>query len=125
MQWICKNMKIEEDNIKIALLGASFDTGNMGVNALAESSIKCNLHRWKNAEIKLLGTGRAEGQQWVKIQSRKLCLKKVSIRFCGNAFLRNHFRWIEGFNLIIVNLSGHEIVRSNKSCSFSTFRNLY
>ena len=42
---------------RILLLGASFDTGNLGVSALAESSIKIILNKWPNAQIILLGSG--------------------------------------------------------------------
>jgi hypothetical protein len=48
---------VNKRNMKICMLGASFDTGNMGVSALAESSIKYILNRQPNVEIILLGCG--------------------------------------------------------------------
>ena len=36
---------------KIWILGASFETLNMGVSVLAESSIKCILQQWPTADI--------------------------------------------------------------------------
>lgn len=77
--------------MKICLLGASFDTGNMGVNALAESTIKCILHRWPDAEIAQLDSGRQVGEHQLKIGNKTLRIKKVPIRFCKNIFLENHF----------------------------------
>ena len=76
---------------KIGLLGASFDTGNMGVAALAESSIKVILNRWPDAEVISLGSGREPGEHQLKINDRELRIKTVPIRFCKNIFLPNHF----------------------------------
>ncbi|MCP4138142.1 MAG: hypothetical protein GY754_44680 [bacterium] len=82
--------------VKIALLGASFDTGNLGVSALAESSIKCLLRRWPNAEITLLGTGRELYTHTMTIEGRELSMGNLPIRFAKNIFLSNHlfiFYW--------------------------------
>lgn len=76
---------------KICLVGASFDTGNLGVSALAESSIKCILNRWPDAEIVLLASGRESGERWLKLMGRDVLVHKVPIRFCKNVFLPNHF----------------------------------
>jgi len=77
--------------MKIGLLGASFGTGNMGVAALAEASIKVILNRWPNAEVILLGSGREPGEHRVKIGDKDLCIRELPIRFCMNVFLPNHF----------------------------------
>lgn len=85
-------MQIKQNKkIRIGLLGASFSTGNMGVNALAECSIKCILNEWPSAEILLLASGRAEGEHRLKLEGRELRLKKIPIRFCKNVFMPNHF----------------------------------
>lgn len=54
-----KHSAIMHELMKIGLLDASFDTCNMGITALAESAIKCILHRWSDANITLLGNGQA------------------------------------------------------------------
>ena len=77
--------------IRIGLLGASFDTGNMGVSALAESSIKCILNRWPNAEVTLLDSGRLLGEHRQRIGDKDICVRELPIRFCKNIFLDNHF----------------------------------
>lgn len=79
------------ESVKIGLLGASFDTGNMGVNALAESSIKCILHYWPEAEITLIACSRVEEKVSQKIHDREIALTKIPVRFCKNIFLDNHF----------------------------------
>jgi len=78
-------------SVRIGLLGAAFDTGNMGVSALAESATKCILYRWPEAEITLLDSGCVVGEEQLRIGDNALCIKKLPIRFCRNVFLANHF----------------------------------
>ena len=85
-----KEAKSQKKSMKICLLGVSFDTGNMGVNALAESSIKVILHRWPDAEVTLLGTGITDGEYGLVISGRKVRVKILRLRFCRNIFLRSH-----------------------------------
>jgi colanic acid/amylovoran biosynthesis protein len=77
--------------MKVCLLGASFDTGNLGVSALAESSIKIILNRWPDAEIVLLGSGSADGEHYLKLSGREVRVSVVRMRFCKNVFMRSHF----------------------------------
>lgn len=76
--------------MKVCLLGASFDTGNLGVSALAESSIKIILNRWPDAEVILLGMG-STGEHCLKLSGREIRVRIVRMRFCKNMFLRSHF----------------------------------
>jgi len=77
--------------IKVALLGASFDTCNMGVSALAETSIKCILNRWPEAEVILLGESRFVGEHHLVIKDRVLSIRRVPVRFGKNILATNHF----------------------------------
>ena len=81
----------DKENMKICLLGASFDTGNLGVSALAESSIKIILNRWPDAEVILFGTGSTDGEHCLKLSGREIRVRIVCMRFCKNVFLRSHF----------------------------------
>ncbi len=74
----------------ILLLGASFNTGNLGVSALAESSIKCILQKWPDATIKILGGSRSHETTTVSINKKKLQISNIPIRFSKNIFLKNH-----------------------------------
>lgn len=76
---------------KICLLGASLDTSNMGVSALAESSIKCILNKWPDSEVILLGSGRTAGEHNLELKGKEFSVRDVPIRFCKNIFLANHF----------------------------------
>jgi len=87
--------------MKICLLGASFETGNMGVNALAESAIKCARHRWPEAEVVLLGSGRKADEQRLMIQDSRLCIRKLPLRFCRNVFMAEHFCVLLGCALLL------------------------
>jgi len=77
--------------MKVCLLGAAFDTGNLGVSALAESSIKIILNRWPGAEVTLLGSGSEDGEHRLQISGRQVRVSVMRMRFCKNVFLRSHF----------------------------------
>lgn len=83
--------KIEKKNMKICLLGVSFDSGNMGVSALAESSIKVILNRWPDAEVTLMGMGKTDGVDRLEISGREVQVVRLRLRFCKNVFLRSHY----------------------------------
>ena len=81
----------KKNSKKVCLLGASFDTGNLGVSALAESSIKVILNRWPDAEVTMLGTGRIDGEHCLTLSGRRVRVRLSCMRFCKNVFLRSHF----------------------------------
>lgn len=82
---------IEKEDMKICLLGASFDTGNLGVSALAESSIKIILNKWPDAKIVLLGTGSSDNEHCLNLFGREIRVRVERMRFCKNVFMRSHF----------------------------------
>jgi polysaccharide pyruvyl transferase WcaK-like protein len=98
--------------VKIGLLGASFDTGNMGVNALAESSIKIILNRWPEAEIVLLGSGLTPQEQKLPVLDRQVVLKTLPIRFSKNLFLPYHFLKFAAYALLVKILPGRRLKKS-------------
>ncbi|MCE5187070.1 MAG: polysaccharide pyruvyl transferase family protein [Planctomycetaceae bacterium] len=77
--------------MKIGMPGASLDTGNYGVSALAEASIKCLLERWPEAEFVFLASGRAPKVTEIVIGHRHYSIPNLPIRFCRNIFLKNHY----------------------------------
>jgi polysaccharide pyruvyl transferase WcaK-like protein len=78
-------------HVKVCVLGASFGTGNLGVSALAESSIKCILNCWPDAEITLLEGISESGNMSVNISGRDIELDICGMRFCSNIFVDHHF----------------------------------
>lgn len=87
--------------MKICLLGASLDTGNLGVSTLAESSIKVIISRWPNAEIILLGSGYAPRQRRLFVLDREIYIKTIPIRFSKKIFLPYHFVWFALYGLVV------------------------
>ncbi len=86
---------------KMCLLGASFDTGNLGVSTLAESSIKCILKRWPDAQITLLASGYTEHISKLNLDGVDVVIKELPIRFSKNIFLSNHFCLMMFYAVII------------------------
>lgn len=80
---------MEQQNPKIWLIGASFITTNMGVNALAESSLKCIFKHWPNADV-ILRT-REDGQD-LKFQffGRQISIRKRELEFHKHPFKTNN-----------------------------------
>jgi colanic acid/amylovoran biosynthesis protein len=76
---------------RICLLGASFDTGNLGVSALAESSIKLIIRQWPEAEVVLFASGRDEQRYTFELLGKSVEVKTMPVRFCANVLLPNHF----------------------------------
>jgi polysaccharide pyruvyl transferase WcaK-like protein len=86
---------------KICLLGASFETCNMGVSALAEASIKCMLNRWPDARVVLLGSSREAGTHRLKLHGREVLIPKIPVRLCKNIFTPNHFCVLAFYALVL------------------------
>lgn len=113
-----KRTETKHELMRIGLLGATFDTGNMGVSALAESSIKIILHHWPDCKIVLLGMGWEPGQYRVKVWGREVAIKTLPIRFCKNVFIKNHFIVLCLYALLF------KIFRWEKFKRFCTRRNV-
>jgi len=77
--------------MKIGLLGASLEVGNLGVKALAEASTKVLLHTWPDAEIVLVGGREPNARHHLTIEGRSIELRTLPIRFCKNVLLPYHF----------------------------------
>jgi len=91
---------IQRDKVSICVLGASFDTGNLGVNALAESTVKILLHRWPDAEIVLLGSGYEPGTFSLPVGDRQVMLQILPVRFCRKLFLPYHVLWFALYGIV-------------------------
>lgn len=80
-----------DKTVWVGLLGASFDTGNYGVSALAEGTIRGFLEKWPNANFILLASGRSVRKEVRTIGTRTLEIVNLPVRFCRQIFLKNHF----------------------------------
>jgi polysaccharide pyruvyl transferase WcaK-like protein len=101
--------KDKDNSIKICLLGPSFDTGNLGVNALVEASIKAIVNRWPDAEVTLLGSGCVDSEYRLSLFGREIQVKSMPIRFCTNVLLPNHFMVLLLYGMILKIFRGHRL----------------
>ena len=90
----------ERKPLSIVLLGASFDTGNLGVSALAESTIKILLHRWPKAEITLLGSGYDPANLCLPVGNQEIRIRSVPVRFSKKLTLPYHFLWFVVYGVL-------------------------
>jgi colanic acid/amylovoran biosynthesis protein len=109
---------------RIGLIGASFETGNMGVGALAAGAIRCIYTQWPNAEIFIIDYAK-------KASSRSLCLggevvevKLLNIRFCKRLYLLNNIAALISVALIL-RLIPSRRVREWLSLKNLTFQEIY
>jgi len=85
----------EKDNsakeVKTCLLGASFGTGNLGVNALADVSVRLLLKKRPNSEIIFAGSGYEPETMDMAIGVEKKKIINIPVRFSKNIFHQCHF----------------------------------
>jgi len=79
-----------DKDLKICVLGAAFDTPNMGVSALAAGTIQCVLHLFPDAEIVLLGYGRSGSTFTLQIAGQQVLIRFVNMRFSKKFHLKNN-----------------------------------
>jgi O-antigen/teichoic acid export membrane protein/polysaccharide pyruvyl transferase WcaK-like protein len=73
------------------LLGATLETGNMGVNALLVSTVKCILHFHPDAKISLLEGVPNPGPNTIPLHDgREITLGRVGVRRNKNLLAKNH-----------------------------------
>src|SRR5271157_147824 len=76
--------------MKIAVLGAAYDTGNMGVSALATGTLKCILQRFPDADIILLNYGKSGFTFPFRSSDKEVMIRFVNMRFSKRFFLPNN-----------------------------------
>jgi len=81
---------METKNPKICLLGASFGTNNMGVNALTAGTVKSLFHRFPSAELVLLDYGKERESHALEMNGATILVELENIRFSKRIYLRNN-----------------------------------
>jgi len=79
-----------ERQVRVGILGASFDTGNLGVGALAFGSVKCVLAQHPDAGVFLLDYAKRPSLRVVKIDGKEIVVPTVNLRFSWKAYLTNN-----------------------------------
>ncbi len=89
-----ENQNNKQKAYNVCILGASLDTGNMGVSALAASLIKIILTIKPNAKISFLIGHRYSIPQELFVKGNKIHIKIVNYRLSPKAKLQKHIFWI-------------------------------
>lgn len=86
---------------KICVFGAAFDTGNMGVSALAAGTLKCILHRFPDAEIILLNYGKSGFAFPFRAGDMQAMVRFVNMRFSKKCYLKNNIAMLILLSVIL------------------------
>lgn len=86
---------------RIGILGATFDTDNMGVSALAMGTLKCILHQYPDAEVFHLGYGRQGSTLNLRLGEKRVTISFVNMRFSKKFYLRNNIAMLLLFALAL------------------------
>jgi colanic acid/amylovoran biosynthesis protein len=76
--------------VKIGVLGATFETGNMGLGALAAGTIQCLRNRFPAASVFLLDFSREPTVRTARIGGQQLEVPLLNMRFSKKIFLANN-----------------------------------
>lgn len=83
-------MDRETIKIKICLLGATFSTNNMGVNALTDGAIRCILNKYPEAQIYLLDYGEKQLVYDIYTSNGFKAVSLINMRFSKRIYLKNN-----------------------------------
>jgi len=86
--------------VKIGLLGASVDTGNMGVSVLAAGSVQNLLRQYPNADVYFLNYARQAEELEFRGADRKTQHRLVPIRFSKYLFQANNVFLLAAFSAV-------------------------
>ena len=76
--------------MRIAVLGATLETTNMGVGALAAGAIRCLLHAYPQADISFLDYAMARSVQTIELNGNKVSVPVINMRFSKRLYLPNN-----------------------------------
>lgn len=79
---------------RVLLLGATFETDNMGVGALASGAISILSKRYPDAQISFLDYGRLPKVSTVDVDGTSLQVPLVNLRFSWKVFLQNNIAYL-------------------------------
>jgi len=83
-----------QGRMKICLLGAAFDTENLGVGALAVGAVRTILHGHPQAEVFFLNYEKFSTVYSVKFPDRQVAVPLVNMRFSWRFWLRNNIAFL-------------------------------
>jgi len=87
--------------MRILLLGATFETENLGVRALAVGAVRCILARYPEATISLLDYSRESAVYPVQLEDRVVSIPLVNLRFSIRFYLSNNIALLIAWMLLL------------------------
>jgi colanic acid/amylovoran biosynthesis protein len=79
---------------EICLLGASFETPNMGVSALTAGAIRCFVNQWPGAKVFLFDYGKLAKSYTLELDGRAITVPLVTMRFSKKFYLHNNIAFL-------------------------------
>jgi colanic acid/amylovoran biosynthesis protein len=104
---------------RIGLIGASFDTGNMGVGALAAGAIRCIHNQWPDAEIFILDYAKKNSFRQIRLGDEEIEVELLNIRFSKKLYLSNNIAVLIVIALILRLIPSRRIRRWVASKNFA------
>jgi len=92
---------MKESLSKIAILGATFETSNMGVSALTSGALTCVQHAYPKAEIFLLDYAHEPRIYRLSIGGKEHAVRLANLRFSKRFWLPNNVAWLLLLALLI------------------------
>src|ERR1700722_5657723 len=87
--------------LKIALLGVTFDSPNLGVGALLGGSIAAILSNYPNARISVLDYWRTPLHRTIRFNDRDVAIDLVNLRFSKRLFLPNNIAYLIALSILL------------------------
>jgi colanic acid/amylovoran biosynthesis protein len=107
---------------KIALMGVSFDSPNLGVGALLGGSISAILSNYPNAQISLLDYWRTPLNRTIRFNDRDVAVDLVNLRFSKRLFLPNNIAYLIALSILLrlipIKSLRNRIIQRNSTLKF-------
>lgn len=107
----------------VMLLGATFNTNNMGVSALTAGTVKCIKSAWPDVRIQIIDYGKTSCEFTVATGQDRVSVPMINIRFSKKIFSYNHIVFLILIALTIRFLPGSikdKIIQKN-----ATLKSIY
>jgi colanic acid/amylovoran biosynthesis protein len=82
------------EKFQVAVVGATFETNNMGVSALAAATVKCILSQHPEADIFFLDYSKTSSVRTLKIEGKEVSVRLVNLRFSKKFYLPNNIAFL-------------------------------
>jgi colanic acid/amylovoran biosynthesis protein len=91
----------DDKKLNIAILGATLDSTNMGVCALAAGAVRCFAHAYPSAEIHFLHFAKSRSVQTLTMDGEQMRVPVIPMRFSKRLFLPNNIALLTFLALLV------------------------